>query len=97
MDNNWIKMPTNLWDDPRVKYLCEKTDCDEAQMIGALYWLWAYSAQHSTEGVIPGLRLAALDRRAFATLGFGAALIEIGWLEDMGDGVFVVPFDELNG
>lgn len=95
MDNNFIKMPANLWDDPRVKYLCEKTDCDVAEIIGSLYWLWAYAHKHSIQGVILGMRLNLFDRMAYA-LGFGAALVEIGWLWELHDGVLVIPVDELN-
>jgi len=48
----WIKMRTNLWDDPRIARLCDLTDQSEATVIGGLYWLWAMADEH-TEGHRP--------------------------------------------
>ena len=35
MAGDWIKMRTNLWDDPRVSRICDITGLAEAQVIGA--------------------------------------------------------------
>jgi len=92
----WIKMRTNLWDDPRVSQLCDLTDQHEAAVIGGLYWLWATADEHSSDGLLHGMTLRAIDRKTGIT-GLGNALVTVGWLSDNGDSVTVSRFDEHNG
>lgn len=96
MAGDWIKMRGNLWDDPRVSKLCDMTDRGEAEVIGALYWLWATADQHTENGIMPGLTLRQIDRKT-GVQGFGAALLAIGWLADHPEGVRIVKFEEHNG
>jgi hypothetical protein len=96
MAGDWIKMRSNLWDDPRVTRLADLTDTSEAAVIGGLYWLWSTADQHSTDGVMPGLSIKGVDRKTGIT-GFGQALCDIGWLQDGTDGVQIPNFVEHNG
>lgn len=96
MAGDWIKMRGNLWDDPRVARLCDLTNQPEAAVIGSLYWLWSAADQHSEDGIMPGLTLRSIDRKT-GVQGFGAAMIEIGWLADHPEGVRIVRFEEHNG
>ncbi len=96
MAGDWIKMRSNLWDDPRVTRLADLTDTSEAAVIGGLYWLWSTADQHSTDGVMPGLSIKGVDRKTGIT-GFGQALCDIGWLQDGTDGVRIPNFVEHNG
>ena len=96
MAGDWLKMRGNLWDDPRVNRLCDLTDSTKGPVIGALYWLWATADQHTEDGFLPGLTLRQIDRKT-ALQGFGAALCEIGWLQDGADGVTLIRFEEHNG
>ncbi|WP_457325608.1 hypothetical protein [Roseateles sp. P5_E11] len=96
MAGDWIKMRGNLWDDPRVAALCDACDCGEAQVVGALYWLWATADQHTEDGLMPGLTLRQIDRKT-GVAGFGAALVAIGWIAESDGGVTLSRFDEHNG
>lgn len=96
MAGDWIKMRGNLWDDPRVARICDLTDSGEAAVIGALYWLWSTADQHTEDGCMPGLTLRQIDRKT-GLQGFGAALVEIGWLRDDPQGVVIANFEEHNG
>ena len=96
MAGDWIKMRSNLWDDPRVAKLCDMTGQSEAAVIGGLYWLWASADQHSEDGIMSGLTLRAIDRKTGIT-GFGEALVSAGWLADHPEGVRIVRFEEHNG
>lgn len=96
MAGDWIKMRTNLWDDPRVARLCDLTDQSEAAVIGGLYWLWAMADEHTEDGILPGLTCRAIDRKT-GVQGLGAALCEVGWLADHPEGVRIVGFEEHNG
>lgn len=96
MAGEWIKMRTNLWDDPRVSSLCDETGQPEAMVVGALYWLWAMADEHSESGFLPGMTFKAIARKT-GVAGLGEALQNIGWIQLSGDGVRVVNFDEHNG
>jgi hypothetical protein len=93
---SWIKMRTNLWDDPRVLALCDATDTQEAMIIGGLYWLWTMADQHTTDGVLLGLSLRQIDRKTGIS-GFGEALGSIGWVTPVEGGVRIERFTEHNG
>jgi hypothetical protein len=92
----WIKVRTNLWDDPRVGQLCELTDQGEAAVIGGLYWLWATADEHSADGLLLGMTTRTIDRKT-GVPGLGKALVTIGWLTENDQGVTVSRFDEHNG
>jgi hypothetical protein len=92
----WIKVRTNLWDDPRIGQLCELTDQGEAAVIGGLYWLWATADEHSADGLLLGMTTRTIDRKT-GIQGLGKALVTIGWLKESDDGVTVERFDEHNG
>lgn len=96
MAGDWIKMRSNLWDDPRIGALVDATDSSEAAVVGALYWLWATADQHTEDGVMPGLTLRHIDRKTGIT-GFGSALVSVGWLSEQDAGVVLPNFSEHNG
>ncbi|WP_143016618.1 hypothetical protein [Paraburkholderia phenazinium] len=89
-------MRTNLWNDPRVSHLCDLTGCEEAAVIGGLYWLWATADDHSADGILPGLTAAAITRKTGVS-SLGSALVEIGWIEEIEGGVRIFKFDDHNG
>lgn len=96
MAGDWIKMRSNLWDDPRVARLCDLTDQAEAAIVGGLYWLWAMADQHTEDGLLPGMSLRQLDRKT-GVPGLGSALCEIGWLEESDAGLRIIRFEDHNG
>jgi hypothetical protein len=96
MAGEWIKVRTNLWDDPRIGQLCELTGHGEAAVIGGLYWLWATADEHSSDGLLHGMTTRTIDRKT-GVQGLGAGLVTIGWLSESADGVTVSRFDEHNG
>lgn len=96
MAGDWIKMRTNLWDDPRVSMICDQTGQGEAAVIGALYWLWSAADEHSEDGIMVGLSISGIDRKT-GVKGIGAALVDVGWLADHPEGIRIIRFDEHNG
>jgi hypothetical protein len=93
---DWIKMRGNLWDDPRVSRICDLTGSKEAAVIGGLYWLWNSADQHTENGLMVGLTLAAIDRKS-GVKGLSAALVAVGWLCEESDGVRIINFEDHNG
>jgi hypothetical protein len=96
MAGEWIKVRTNLWDDPRITQLCDLTGQGEATVIGGLYWLWATADEHTETGHMPGLSIAAIDRKT-GVKGLGQALLTVGWIADTDGGITLMRFDEHNG
>lgn len=96
MAGEWIKMRTNLWDDPRVSQLCDLTDTTEAVVVGGLYWLWSTADEHTETGLLPGMSLSAVDRKT-GIPGMAQSLVAIGWLKDTPEGVVIERFEEHNG
>jgi hypothetical protein len=93
---DWIKVRTNLWDDPRIGALCDKAGVGEATVVGGLYWLWATADSHSAKGELPGMNLKTVDRKT-GIPGFGDALVSIGWLYADSTGLTILKFEEHNG
>ncbi|MGC7464231.1 hypothetical protein QT654_20600 [Xanthomonas citri pv. citri] len=89
-------MRSNLWDDPRVTYMVDATDTNEASVIGALYWLWATADQHTSEGWMPGLTPRQIDRKT-GVAGMASALQIVGWIQVADDGITLSRFTEHNG
>lgn len=96
MAGDWMKMRTNLWDDPRVGGVMDQTDASEATVIGGLYWLWAMADKHTADGWLPTMSLRQIDRKT-GIAGFGQALATIGWIEVREGGLMMARFDEHNG
>ena len=94
--SNWIKMRGNLWDDPRVAKICDDTGRREAEVIGGLYWLWSMADEQTDDGTLIGLSTATIDRKT-GIKGFGEAVLGIGWIEQLPDGLMIVRFEEHNG
>lgn len=96
MAGDWIKMRSNLWDDPRIARLCDLTGAREASVIGALFWLWTTADQHTEDGVMHGLTLKSIDRKT-GLEGFADALCTIEWLAEHANGVRIIDFAVHNG
>jgi hypothetical protein len=96
MAGDWIKMRGNLWDDPRVARICDETNKREAEVIGGLYWLWSMADEQSEDGNLIGLSLATIDRKT-GIKTFGAALLKVGWILEITDGLKIARFEEHNG
>jgi hypothetical protein len=94
----WIKMRTDLQDDPRVRFVAKRCGCNALTVTGALHALWSLADAHTVDGRMIGYDAADLDAR-IGLPGFAAALAarEVGWLE-IGDGYLQIPrFSEHNG
>jgi hypothetical protein len=94
----WIKMRTDLYDDPRVRFIAKTLKCHVVSVIGSLYTLWALADQHSTDGSLWTYTATDLDRRVGRD-GFAQtlALKEVGWLLVEDDRLVVPRFEEHNG
>ncbi len=94
----WIKMRTNLRDDPRVLLVSKRIKCSTVSVIGGLYVLWSLADQYSVDGRLVGYGPEDLDKTVVIT-GFAEALAsdEVRWLEIDVQSLIVPRFKEHNG
>ena len=96
MAGDWIKIRSNIKDDPDVIILAEKLSIDEFGAVGRLHAVWAWLDQHSKTGTNVRISSAYLDRLT-ACPGFADGMRAIGWLCGR-DGDLEFPrFDRHNG
>ena len=96
MAGDWIKIRSNIKDDPDVIVIAGLLALDEYSVVGRLHAVWAWLDQHSKDGANVRITSASLDRLAGCP-GFADAMREVGWLEGA-DGSFTFPdFDRHNG
>ena len=99
MAGEWIKMRTDLADDPRVQKIADMVGVRDVDLVvGKLHRLWSYADQYTTDGTMRHMTTAILDRR-FGLKGLGAALVSVGWMVVLDDeqGIVIPNFDDHNG
>jgi hypothetical protein len=92
----WIKMRTNLRDDPKVLRIAANLKKDRRFVIGCLFELWAMADEHSRDGSLQGLTPKILDKQV-GIVGFSQQLVAIGWIVFNEQGASVPRFEEHNG
>jgi hypothetical protein len=85
---NWIKMRHDLYDDPDTRRVARITGLDRDQVCGKLYRLWSWADRHGHNGLVRA-EIEDLDDE-IGHVGFGAALVSVGWLVTQEDGI-VIP------
>lgn len=93
---SWIKVRTNLHEDPRVFYIASQLNVPVHHAVGMLVRLWCYADSHTTDGV---LRMVSVD--AVNTLvgheHFATVLARIDWLKPTKEGVMLPRYEQHNG
>ena len=96
MAGDWIKMRVNLPSAPQVIKVARLLDCSEFKVVGLLHWLWGWADSHTEDGRAIGIDCAWINRQA-NTEGFCEALIDVGWLVLLDDGIEIPNFNHHNG
>lgn len=110
MAGDWIKMRSNLHEDPDVVAIASLTSgfcpdsvrvmsaqCPEIFLtVGRLHRIWAWANEHSTDGKKVQVPLSFLDGLA-ACPGFAQAMVDVHWLSTDGKTVSFLRFDRHNG
>lgn len=95
MSSDWIKMRSDLGDDPAVIAIASQLGVSEFEAVGRLHCLWSWADRHTTNGVVQGVSSEWIDRRVGQ--GMAAAMEAVGWLS-RNCGVVTFPgFDKHNG
>lgn len=103
MVEQWIKMRVTLPRCPQVVRLASAFDADKCPLsvrtlsvVGALHATWSLFDQHSSDGLLRGYSLDAIDL-VVGVPGWGRAMVEVGWLDVTPDGVKVCDWEKHNG
>ena len=79
MEGDWIKMRTDLSEDPLVIAMAARLHVDEFSVVGRLHRIWSWADRQLTDGLALGITTEWIDQ--FVRLeGFSNALLETGWL-----------------
>lgn len=102
MAGDWIRLRHDLHDDPAcfaLSDMCptsmDKMSGSMSTTIGRLYLFWSWVDRHTTDGILPGVSKALIDRVCGAD-GFADALISVGWLHATDTGLEVPEFTRHN-
>ncbi|BBP51223.1 hypothetical protein PHLH3_08490 [Pseudomonas sp. St386] len=97
MAGDWIKMRIDLQTHPKVFRMVSALQADRLRIIGGLHIAWSIFDTHSSDGVLVGYTVDAMDA-VVGWPGFTQAMIDVEWAAVEDDGSLVMPrFDEHNG
>ncbi|SFB74469.1 hypothetical protein SAMN05216344_102195 [Polaromonas sp. OV174] len=96
MAGDWIKMRADLLTHPKVVRIVSALKADKLRVIGGLHAVWCLFDAHSSDGTLDGYTSEVLDDY-LGWVGFSAAMVKVGWLEDDGESLSTPRFDEHNG
>lgn len=91
MAGSWIKMRHDLIDAPEVRRIARATGLDRDQVYGKLFRLWSWADRHGHNGHLDA-ELEDVDDQV-GHVGFGAALVSAGWLENAPPGIVIPNWD----
>lgn len=92
----WIKMRTDLADDPAVIAMSGRLMMSEFSVVGVLHAVWSWADQHTTDGHAVGVTGAWLNSR-FRCDGLAEAMQAVGWLIIDASGLTLPNFERHNG
>lgn len=93
MAGDWTPLRDNIHDDPDVFAIAAALKVRDTDLVvGKLTRFWAWCSQHSADGTLPGVTMAAIDRIARRP-GLAAAMLSIGWLTGKEGSLSVPHYD----
>ena len=91
MAGAWIKVRHDLIDAPEVRRIARAATLDRDQVYGKLIRLWTWFDRHSSNGHLDA-EIEDVDDHV-DHVGFGAALVSVGWLDAQEGGIVIPHWD----
>jgi hypothetical protein len=95
MANGWIVFDKALPSKPEISILSRTLGISRSDAVLACLLVWSWADENTTDGVLEGLGVEDVDYQA-RVKGFGAAMVEAGWLQVDGRGLLFPNFDRWN-
>lgn len=92
----WIKLRTDLLNDPAVYKMAAVLKSDRYSIVGRLAAFWGWADQHAVDGVVDGATSQVVDD-VVSLPGFADALCAVKWLRIDTDRVLIPNHDRHNG
>jgi hypothetical protein len=92
----WIKMRSDLHDDPAVFRIASILKIDKFSVVGRLHTFWSWIDRHSVDGHVDGAASSDVDEIVRLD-GFADALLQVRWLQADDDGLSIPRFERHNG
>ena len=98
MAGDWIPMRCDLVDDNAVIGIADRTGIDQDTVVGKLHrlWCWAGRIIKNDSGIVLHVRPAWIDNHV-RVKGFAQAMVAVGWLVLLKDGLRFVKWERWNG
>lgn len=96
MAGDWIKMRTDLADDPAVVGMAAMLKTTEFDIVGRLHCLWSWADKHTTTGAISHINQKWIDKHV-SKPGFAKSMCAVGWLICHENSVTFPRFERHNG
>lgn len=96
MSMSWIKIRTNLRDDPRVISIATCLGVHRDLVVGKLVVFWSWADQHTSDGNALSVTLSFLDELVSCPR-FSENLQKVGWLAGNDGNISIPNFEEHNG
>lgn len=96
MAGDWIKMRTDLEDDPAVIGIAAAVERSEPEVVGLLHRLWCWANRHTTDGKAAGITARWVDKYVGLS-GFANAMASQSWLIIAADSISFPDFGKHNG
>lgn len=95
MAGDWIKMRSDLRDDPAVFKIAALTKLDRFNVVGRLAAFWGWTDKHAVDGRVDGATMEVVDD-VVAFPGFADALKAAGWLRVDANSVYIPNHERHN-
>lgn len=92
----WIKLRTDLLNDPAAYRLAADLRIDRFAVVGRLAAFWGWADQHAVDGVVDGASSQVVDD-VVSLPGFAEALQRVKWLVIESDHLVIPNHDRHNG
>lgn len=95
MSGDWIKMRSDIRDDPAVFKMAALTKLDRFNVVGRLTTFWGWTDKHAVDGRVDGASIDVVDD-VVSFPGFAEALKTVGWLRVDASSVYIPKHERHN-
>jgi hypothetical protein len=95
MAGDWIKIRSDLRDDPAVFKIAAATKLDRFNVVGRLAAFWSWIDKHAVDGRVDAASISVVDD-VVSFDGFSDALQAVGWLDVDATGIYIPKHERHN-